>query len=578
MKKNKILLFILMGIFAFTFNNKVMAAEDGVIGILECGYKFNDSSILGEGYMFYYTQLETDTINASKGLFQYSEIFLGQRETTYSVYLLPEFDVNGITIQHKSMNQTFGKIVEKSGACPKYLVYQNVGKTGGFLGFGEKTTYNGKFSESIEEYCDTSKKCPVIGELVPGGDRIVVYGDEQEWNFTTSGETGSACDAANVRIYVSGTKLKGEISYPKTSSFYDKSAKKTVTVDIKMTDPGLFENVNLFNFSSHFRYLYDLLQNNEIKQGFIRGDKGNEKIVLADKGESGSSCTLEKKEVVEELKCTPYDQIVSNLAVINNAYIGMKSSFHLFANKNLDVNTSNDTYKPIDYSNYTIEQLNKAASDIDDYFNDDKKGGKLKNAYKAYLDAIQSNQDSICKADKHFLEEKIDELGKDNESIQKKTEGLIESLTKIKSQLNKLGAGDDAKKVDEYIEHGNDFLGEFKHYASITSLGDLTNIKVNLSYKEGCGIISNSLQEWLIELLDIIKIVAVVLTLVLGMFDFFKGITSGEADAMKKVWKSFSRRLIAVVLLFLLPVIIEFILGLVNIYGVNAENPLCGLK
>jgi len=62
------------------------------------------------------------------------------------------------------------------------------------------------------------------------------------------------------------------------------------------------------------------------------------------------------------------------------------------------------------------------------------------------------------------------------------------------------------------------------------------------------------------------------------MIDFFRGIASGSADTMKKVWTNFSRRLIVVALLFLLPVILEFILGLVNIGGLDATNPLCGIK
>ena len=80
------------------------------------------------------------------------------------------------------------------------------------------------------------------------------------------------------------------------------------------------------------------------------------------------------------------------------------------------------------------------------------------------------------------------------------------------------------------------------------------------------------------QLLDLIKIGGLILTLILGMTDFFKGVTSGEADAMKKVWKSFANRLIAVIILFLLPLIIEFLFGLINISGINSSNPLCGIK
>lgn len=105
-----------------------------------------------------------------------------------------------------------------------------------------------------------------------------------------------------------------------------------------------------------------------------------------------------------------------------------------------------------------------------------------------------------------------------------------------------------------------------------------SDLDVNINYESGCGIFSNSIKEWLTQVLDIIKIAALVLTLILGMLDFFKGVASGDADAMKKMWKHFSTRLIVVAILFLLPVIIEFLLGLVTINGIDSSNPLCGIK
>ena len=50
---------------------------------------------------------------------------------------------------------------------------------------------------------------------------------------------------------------------------------------------------------------------------------------------------------------------------------------------------------------------------------------------------------------------------------------------------------------------------------------------------------------------------------------------SGEADAMKKAGTSFIKRLIAVAVLFLLPVIVDFILNMVNLYGVDPNNVDC---
>lgn len=105
------------------------------------------------------------------------------------------------------------------------------------------------------------------------------------------------------------------------------------------------------------------------------------------------------------------------------------------------------------------------------------------------------------------------------------------------------------------------------------------DINVTLDIKTGCGLFSSDMKDWLIQLLDIIKIVGLVLTAILSMVDFLKGTATGNADTMKKVWKNIGNRLISVVILFLLPVLIEFVLGLVTLNGVeDITNPLCGIK
>ena len=104
------------------------------------------------------------------------------------------------------------------------------------------------------------------------------------------------------------------------------------------------------------------------------------------------------------------------------------------------------------------------------------------------------------------------------------------------------------------------------------------DINVTLNIKNGCDVFSGDMKDWLLQLLDIIKIVGLVLAAILSMVDFLKGVGTGSADTMKKVWKSVGNRLIAVILLFLLPVLIEFVLGLVTLNGVDITNPLCGIK
>ena len=73
MKKKNIFLFILLGLITLGFNTKVLA-DDGIIGLLECKYKFDDSSAINQDYIddngvvsFYYSELSTknDSLNGN---------------------------------------------------------------------------------------------------------------------------------------------------------------------------------------------------------------------------------------------------------------------------------------------------------------------------------------------------------------------------------------------------------------------------------------------------------------------------------------------------------------------------------
>ena len=44
---------------------------------------------------------------------------------------------------------------------------------------------------------------------------------------------------------------------------------------------------------------------------------------------------------------------------------------------------------------------------------------------------------------------------------------------------------------------------------------------------------------------------------------------------MKKAWNNFIKRSIAVAILIILPVIIEFLLGIFDVPGLTNKNPLC---
>ena len=72
---------------------------------------------------------------------------------------------------------------------------------------------------------------------------------------------------------------------------------------------------------------------------------------------------------------------------------------------------------------------------------------------------------------------------------------------------------------------------------------------------------------WMQWALNIIKYVAIAALLVLSTVDFIKALVSNDKDALKKAGTTTAKRFIYVVILFFLPIIVDFIMRLFGAYG-----------
>lgn len=102
---------------------------------------------------------------------------------------------------------------------------------------------------------------------------------------------------------------------------------------------------------------------------------------------------------------------------------------------------------------------------------------------------------------------------------------------------------------------------------SISGRGDL----------RGCAVLTGPVLEKINWVLNLIKYLGASLVIILGALDFFKAILADDAKENSKAWKRFTTRLIAAVLLFLVPLIIQFLLTTVKIEGVNVDAPTCNI-
>lgn len=75
-------------------------------------------------------------------------------------------------------------------------------------------------------------------------------------------------------------------------------------------------------------------------------------------------------------------------------------------------------------------------------------------------------------------------------------------------------------------------------------------------------VVGGDIALFIVDTFNMVKWIALALAIVFGMLDFFKAITGGKDDALSKAAQKFVKRLIAVVALFILPVLLEWILGI----------------
>lgn len=86
-----------------------------------------------------------------------------------------------------------------------------------------------------------------------------------------------------------------------------------------------------------------------------------------------------------------------------------------------------------------------------------------------------------------------------------------------------------------------------------------TNSLFGISEKGECGF-SARLIAWVLNILKWIKYIIPIVVVILGSLDFIKATGSDKDDDMKKAQGNFIKRLIAAALIFLIPLLIEFIL------------------
>lgn len=90
-----------------------------------------------------------------------------------------------------------------------------------------------------------------------------------------------------------------------------------------------------------------------------------------------------------------------------------------------------------------------------------------------------------------------------------------------------------------------------------------------------CGSLSSKVVTYIFKLFGIVRYIIPALLVILSVLEYIKAVASDSEDEMKKVSGRFVKRLLAAALIILIPLVIDFILGLFDIPGLSATEPFC---
>ena len=143
-----------------------------------------------------------------------------------------------------------------------------------------------------------------------------------------------------------------------------------------------------------------------------------------------------------------------------------------------------------------------------------------------------------------------------------------EVVKKYLSQMQLSGSCDvDPNALDKYVD--NDL------YATDRYKKEAMMIEITYNFQDGCSIIGGDFRKFLNTVLFYIKIIAIVLAVILSLLDYIKAASGSDDKPMTKANNNFITRLILIIVLFLLPVILTFLLNILHINNVTGDSIQC---
>ena len=229
------------------------------------------------------------------------------------------------------------------------------------------------------------------------------------------------------------------------------------------------------------------------------------------------------------------------------------------------------TGKSKDFSSYTCEQLAEKVK----FYNTSMNGWKGEDidgkrfAYEILLNEL---------ADLEIKLSNYNGCATTKQQYMDKLNNAIERLRVI------MDASSDAIKNIKDIDYAKDCNNDFQRADKATNASDeaiakayarLAMIVKKFSITSGCDILSRDLKKFLNTILWYVKIAAIVLAMILSLLDYVKAAAGTDDKPMTAANKRFITRLLLIIILFLLPVILTFILNLLNVGSATGDSIEC---
>ena len=566
--KKKLLYVFIFAIMFFIAPNITKAAE--LVGTGSCSYTMEKGELIdsqGDTLKVYWTDLYIDNLNVGDksllwyGKYQYQHTAPNTGYTTFSTASNP-FKSGGSYTYGKT-SSSFMYIYETTGKCPEKFIV-SASKELVFIPKSEQADWCGSDNSS----------CFAIGKYLSTSIQKI-YTNELKWTnnwYCTDYFDKNYHVIADITLFFNESgQLQYTMSVDKQSSAYKNASETPVTKDVKFET----KNLNGLNaIGTMYSVIEGLITTGKVNRyAFIRTDKGHEKYVIGDSGVKKDTCDSSAgDQTTQEYTCTTYneikDEIEAEFTKVKNAHNSIDTRLSNEIEKKIPPSSSGATpyYIVKDFSSLNITQVQNYSNAIDNYVSADAYESTV-NDFLTYLDGIK---EKICPSQAGVLDAYYSSISSYSSMHASALQAAAKAKEKLAERAEELGDAELADQLNEDADTISSNATELKQRITTTlkekkSQLDGKDLGFAITATEGCGIISSDMKTFLNTILWYIRIAGVVLAIILSMVDYIKAASSFDDKSMSAANKKMLTRVILVAVLFLVPALLEFVLGLLNI-------------